>query len=250
MAGHSKWANIKRRKGAQDAIRGKLFTKLIKEIMVAARMGGGDLDANPRLRLAVDKAKANSMPRDNIKRAIDKATGNVDTASYEELIMEGYGPGGVAVMLEILTDNRNRTASEVRFAFTKGNGNLGTTGCVSYMFHRKGILLVPCESTDEDSVMMTALEAGAEDISEDDDTWEIVSGPDEFMTVKDALTEAGIQTTSAELRYLPDLNVDLVGKEAEQFMRLIDLLEDCDDVQEVHHNADISAEELARLVGE
>jgi YebC/PmpR family DNA-binding regulatory protein len=250
MAGHSKWANIKRRKGAQDAIRGKLFTKLIKEIMVAAKMGGGDLDANPRLRLAVDKAKANSMPRDNIKRAIDKATGNVDTANYEELIMEGYGPGGVAVMLEILTDNRNRTASEVRFAFTKGNGNLGTSGCVSYMFNRKGVLLVPCDTADEDSVMMTALEAGAEDISEDEGTWEILSGIDEFMAVKDALSEAGIEPSSAELRYLPDLNVDLAGPEAEQFLRLMELLEDCDDVQEVHHNADISAGELARLVGE
>ena len=250
MAGHSKWANIKRRKGAQDAIRGKLFTKLIKEIMVAAKMGGGDLDANPRLRLAVDKAKANSMPRDNIKRAIDKATGNVDTANYEELIMEGYGPGGVAVMLEVLTDNRNRTASEVRFAFTKGNGNLGTSGCVSYMFNRKGVLLVPCESVDEDSIMMTALEAGAEDISEDDETWEILSSTDEFITVKDAIEGAGIEPISAELRYLPDLSVELTGSEAEQFMRLIELLEDCDDVQEVHHNADISAEELTRLVGE
>jgi len=249
MAGHSKWANIKRRKGAQDAIRGKLFTKLIKEIMVAAKMGGGDLDSNPRLRLAVDKAKSNSMPRDNIKRAIDKATGNVDTANYEEFIMEGYGPGGVAVMLEILTDNRNRTASEVRFAFTKGNGNLGTSGCVSYMFHRKGILLIPTETADEDDVMMAALDAGAEDIAEDDDCWEIQCGSDEFLTVKDALIGAGIEPSSADLRYIPDLMVDLEGKEADQFMRLLELLEDCDDVQEVHHNADISTEELARIVG-
>lgn len=249
MAGHSKWANIKRRKGAQDAIRGKLFTKLIKEIMVAAKMGGGDLDANPRLRLAVDKAKSNSMPRDNIKRAIDKATGNVDTASYEELLMEGYGPGGVAVMLEILTDNRNRTASEVRFAFTKGNGNLGTTGCVAYMFNRKGIILIDMNAADEDDIMMVALDAGAEDIAQDDDSWEIQAAADDFLGVHDALKSAGIETSSAELRYVPDLNVDISGKEAEQFMRLLDLLEDCDDVQEVHHNADISAEELARIVG-
>lgn len=249
MAGHSKWANIKRRKGAQDAIRGKLFTKLIKEIMVAAKMGGGDLDANPRLRLAVDKAKANSMPRDNIKRAIDKATGNVDTASYEELMMEGYGPGGVAVLLEILTDNRNRTASEVRFAFTKGNGNLGTSGCVSYMFNRKGVILIPTEGADEDEVMMTALEAGAEDITEDDGQWEVQCTADEFMAVHDALKEAEIATSSADLRYVPDLSVTLEGTEAEQFMRLLELLEDCDDVQEVHHNADISAEELTRIVG-
>jgi YebC/PmpR family DNA-binding regulatory protein len=249
LAGHSKWANIKRRKGAQDAVRGKLFTKLIKEIMVAAKMGGGDLEANPRLRLAVDKAKANSMPRDNIKRAIDKATGNVDTATYEELLMEGYGPGGVAVMLEVLTDNRNRTASEVRFAFTKGNGNLGTSGCVAYMFQRKGILLIPRESTDEDALMMAALEAGAEDIGEDEDCWEVLCAIDALMAVKDGLTEEGMEPTSAELRYIPDLMVDLEGSEAEQFVRLLDLLEDCDDVQEVHHNADISAEELTRIVG-
>jgi len=249
MAGHSKWANIKRRKGAQDALRGKLFTKLIKEIMVAAKMGGGDPDSNPRLRLAIDKAKSNSMPRDNIKRAIDKATGNVDTASYEELLMEGYGPGGVAVMLEILTDNRNRTASEVRFAFTKGNGNLGTTGCVAYMFNRKGLLLVPTESTEEDDIMMAALEAGAEDISEDEDSWEIQCSIESFLQVKDGLEQAGIEPSSAELRYVPDLTVDLAGQEAEQFMRLLDLLEDCDDVQEIHHNADISTEELARIVG-
>ena len=249
MAGHSKWANIKRRKGAQDAIRGKLFTKLIKEIMVAAKMGGGDIDANPRLRLAVDKAKANSMPRDNIKRAIDKATGNVDTANYEELMMEGYGPGGVAVLLEILTDNRNRTASEVRFAFTKGNGNLGTSGCVAYMFNRKGVILIPTEGAEEDDVMMAALDAGAEDITEDEGQWEIQCTADDFMAVHDALKDAEIETSSAELRYVPDLSVDLAGQEAEQFVRLLDLLEDCDDVQEVHHNADISAEELARIVG-
>jgi YebC/PmpR family DNA-binding regulatory protein len=249
MAGHSKWANIKRRKGAQDAVRGKLFTKLIKEIMVAASMGGGDLEANPRLRLAVDTAKSNSMPRDNIKRAIDKATGNVDTANYEEIIMEGYGPGGVAIMLEILTDNRNRTASEVRFAFTKGKGNLGTSGCVAYMFNRKGILLVPAADTTEEDIMMVALEAGAEDIAEDEDCWEIQCDLDEFMAVKDAVSAAGITPSSADLRYIPDLMVEIEGKEAEQFMRLLDLLEDCDDVQEVHHNAEISTEELARIVG-
>ncbi len=249
MAGHSKWANIKRRKGAQDAVRGKLFTKLIKEIMVAAKMGGGDIEANPRLRLAVDKAKSNSMPRDNIKRAIDKATGNVNTADYEELLMEGYGPGGVAIMLEILTDNRNRTASEVRFSFTKGNGNLGTTGCVAYMFNRKGILLVPIAGTTEEDLMMLALEAGAEDIEEDEEAWEIQCELEDFMAVKDAVSAAGITVSSADLRYIPDLMVDIEGKEAEQFMRLLDLLEDCDDVQEIHHNAEISAEELARIVG-
>ena len=249
MAGHSKWANIKRRKGAQDAVRGKLFTKLIKEIMVAAKMGGGDLEANPRLRLAVDKAKSNSMPRDNIKRAIDKAIGNVDTTSYEEFLMEGYGPGGVAVLLEILTDNRNRTASEVRFAFTKGNGNLGTSGCVAYMFNRKGVLLIPGEGITEEDITMAALEAGAEDIAEDGEHWEIQSGIEEFLGIKESIAAAGFNATSAELRYIPDLMVNVEGKEAEQFVRLLELLEDCDDVQEVHHNAEISDEELAQIVG-
>lgn len=249
MAGHSKWANIKRRKGAQDVVRGKLFTKLIKEIMVAAKMGGGDLEANPRLRLAVDKAKSNSMPRDNIKRAIDKAVGNVDTDNYEEFLMEGYGPGGVAVLLEILTDNRNRTASEVRFAFTKGNGNLGTSGCVAYMFNRKGVLLIPGEGTTEEDITMAALEAGAEDISQDGDQWEIQSGIEEFLGITEAISAAGFTTSTAELRYIPDLMVDLEGSDADQFVRLLDLLEDCDDVQEIHHNAEISDEELARIVG-
>ena len=161
-------------------------------------------------------------------------------------MMEGYGPGGVAVLLEILTDNRNRTASEVRFAFTKGNGNLGTSGCVAYMFNRKGVILIPTEGAEEDDVMMAALDAGAEDITEDEGQWEIQCTADDFMAVHDALKDAEIETSSAELRYVPDLSVDLAGQDAEQFIRLLDLLEDCDDVQEVHHNADISAEELAR----
>jgi YebC/PmpR family DNA-binding regulatory protein len=246
MAGHSKWANIKRRKGAQDVARGKLFTKLIKEITVAARMGGGDLDANPRLRLAVDKAKSNSMPKDNITRAIAKGSGDLDMAHYEELTMEGYGPGGVAILLEILTDNRNRTAGEVRHSFTKGNGNLGTNGCVSYQFHRKGVIVI--EGANEDELMVDALEAGAEDLQQEGEDWEVITSPEAFEEARTALAAASYTVSSAELTLLPENSVCLTGNEAEQFIRLVDLLEDCDDVQEVHHNADIAAEELERIV--
>ncbi len=249
MAGHSKWANIKRRKGAQDAKRGKLFTKLIKEITVAAKMGGGDIEANPRLRLAVDKAKAASMPKDNIARAIAKGSGDVDMADYQELIMEGYGPGGAAVLCEVLTDNRNRSASEIRFAFNKGGGNLGTSGCVAYMFNRKGLISGPAEGVDEDELMMAALEAGAEDVSVEGDTWEIITGLEDFAAVRDAMEASPFAVEAAELSYLPDTEVALTGKQAEQFMRLLDLLDDCDDVQSVHHNAAISDEELERLGG-
>jgi len=247
VAGHSKWANIKRRKGAQDAKRGKLFTKLIKEITVAAQMGGGDIDANPRLRLAVDKAKGASMPKDNIARAIAKGSGDVNMAEYQEFNMEGYGPGGVAVLLEVLTDNRNRSAAEVRFAFNKGNGNLGTSGCVAYMFNRKGVVSGPMEGVDEDELMMAALEAGADDATVEEESWEVVAELEAFTTVRDAL-EADFTVESAELSYLPDNTVALEGKDAEQFMRMLDLLEDCDDVQNVHHNADISEDELNRIM--
>ncbi|HJN72722.1 MAG TPA: YebC/PmpR family DNA-binding transcriptional regulator [Myxococcota bacterium] len=247
MAGHSKWANIKRRKGAQDAKRGKLFTKLIKEIMVAAKMGGGDLDANPRLRLAVDKAKANSMPKDNIARAIAKGSGELGGDNVEEFNMEGYGPGGVAVLVEVMTDNRNRTAAVVRHAFSRCSGNLGTTGCVSYMFHRKGMLLFG--DVDEDELMMAALDAGAEDLCREDDVFEVTTDPAEFMAVKDGLAEAGFSTDEAELTYVPDNRLDIEGDNAETFLKMIDLLEDLDDVQSVHHNADISDDELARILG-
>jgi len=247
MAGHSKWANIKRRKGAQDAKRGKLFTKLIKEIMVAAKMGGGDPDANPRLRLAIDKAKGQSMPKDNIQRAIDKATGELGGANVEEFNMEGYGPGGVAVLIEVMTDNRNRTAAEVRHAFNKCGGNLGTTGCVSYMFHRKGLLLF--DEADEDELMMAALEAGAEDLSAEDGGFEVTTEPTEFIAVKDALTQAGFASSSGELTYVPENRTDIDGENAENFLKMIDLLEDLDDVQNVHHNADISDDELTRILG-
>ncbi len=250
MAGHSKWANIKRRKGAQDAKRGKLFTKLIKEITVAARMGGGDIETNPRLRLAIDKAKAVSMPKDNIQRAVDKGSGNVDMADFDELVMEGYGPGGAAVLVEVLTDNRNRSASEIRFAFNKGSGNLGTSGCVAYLFNRKGVITGPAEGVDEDDLMMVALDAGAEDFSIEGEGWEVVSSLEDFAAVRDALEASDLEVESADLSYIPDTQVTLEGKDAEQFLRLLDLLDDCDDVQNVHHNADISDEELERIAGE
>ena len=249
MAGHSKWANIKRRKGAQDAARGKLFTKLIREITVAAQMGGGDLDAHARLRLAVDKARSNSMPKDNIARAIAKGSGQLDTTNYEELTMEGYGTGGVAVLLEILTDNRNRTASEVRHAFSSCNGNLGTNGCVGYMFHRKGVILVVGEEVDEDELMLTALDLGAEDVSQESEGWEVLTDQESFETVRNGLQVMGLELESAELTFVPDNTQAIDGAQAELFLRMVETLEECDDVQGVHHNAEISDEELARIVG-
>jgi YebC/PmpR family DNA-binding regulatory protein len=247
MAGHSKWANIKRRKGAQDAKRGKLFTKLIKEITVAARMGGGDIDANPRLRLAVDKARSNSMPKDNIKRAIAKGAGDVDTDLYQELTYEGYAPGGVAVMVEALTDNVNRTVSEVRHAFNKGNGNMGNAGCVGYMFKQQGIITGDAEGVDEDALMEVALEAGADDVDLEDGSWEVIAEVPSFPGVRDALEAAGYTPASAELSYIPDNRVEISGAAVDHFMRLIDLLEELDDVQEVHHNAEISDADLERF---
>ena len=249
MAGHSKWANIKRRKGAQDAARGKRFTKLIREITVAAQMGGGDLEANARLRLAVDKGRSNSMPKDNIARAIAKGSGELNTANYEELTMEGYGTSGVAVLLEILTDNRNRTASLVRHAFASCNGNLGTHGCVGYMFHRKGVILVVGNDVDEDELMLTALDLGAEDVSKESEGWEVLTAQDTFETVRNGLEEMGIALESAELTFVPDNTLVIEGAQADLFVRMVETLEDCDDVQGVHHNADISDEELARIVG-
>ena len=247
MAGHSKWANIKRRKGAQDAKRGQVFTKLVREITAAARMGGSDPDGNPRLRLAIDKARGQSMPKDNIQRAIAKGAGEIDGANYEEFKMEGYGPGGVAVMIQVLTDNRNRTASEVRHAFSKNDGNLGTSGCVSYMFHQKGVFLVDAEGTDEDAVMEAALEGGAEDVTEEDGVWEIQSEPADYDSVAAQLVESGLKVRSQELTYVPETRSDVTGKVAERVLRLVETLEELDDVQDVFHNAEISEEELERL---
>jgi len=248
MAGHSKWANIKHRKGAQDAKRGKVFTKLIKEITVAAKIGGADQEANPRLRLAVDKAKQANMPKDNIDRAIKKGTGDLDGVSYEEGVFEGYGPGGVAIIVEFLTDNRTRTVADVRHIFTKHNGNLGVSGSVAFMFDRKGMITFN-EGIDFDTVFEVALEAGAEDVKDEDGVIEVLTEPGEFEQVRNALSEQGLSFETAEITLLPQTTTEVEGKSAEQLMKMIDKLEDNDDVQNVYANFDISDEEMAQIMG-
>ena len=246
MAGHSKWANIKHRKAAQDAKRGKIFTKLIREITVAARSGGPDADSNPRLRDAVSKALGANMTRDTIDRAIKRGSGDTEGENYEEVRYEGYGPSGVAVMVDCLTDNRNRTVAEVRHAFTKAGGNLGTDGSVAYLFSKTGI--INFSGGDEDSIMEAALEAGAEDVvSNDDGSIDVVAAPEEFVTVKEALVAAGLEPTMAEVTMQASTSVDLELEDAEKVMRLVDTLEDLDDVQNVYNNADFSDEVMAQL---
>ena len=242
MSGHSKWSSIKHKKAATDAKRGKIFTKLIKEITVAARLGGGEIDANPRLRLAVAAAKSENMPKDNIERAIKKGTGELEGVNYEESIYEGYGPGGAAVLIESLTDNKNRTVADIRSIFGKNGGNLGENGCVAWMFDKKGYIAVESESVDEELLMETALEAGAEDIKEDNSNFEVITAPGDFETVKEAMEKASIAHIVAEVTLLPQTTTDLAGKEAEQMVRLMEMLEDCDDVQKVYTNADIPEE--------
>jgi len=247
MAGHSKWANIQHRKGAQDKKRGKLFTKLIREITVAAKMGGSDLDANPRLRLAVDKAKGQSMPKDNIDRAIKRGAGEMDGDDFFEIRYEGYGPGGTAVMVDCLTDNRNRTVAEVRHAFTKFGGNLGADGSVNYLFNKVGQLLFPSGS-DEDTVMEAAIDAGAEDVIPDDDgSIEVLTAPNDFEQVRDAMIAAGMEAETAQITMRASTSAELGVKEAGSMIKMLDLLEDLDDVQEVYSNADISEDVLARI---
>ncbi|HEX9777418.1 MAG TPA: YebC/PmpR family DNA-binding transcriptional regulator [Geopsychrobacteraceae bacterium] len=248
MAGHSKWANIKHRKGAQDAKRGKVFTKLIKEITVAARIGGGEFETNPRLRLAVDKAKQANMPKDNIERGIKKGTGDLDGVTYEEGIFEGYGPGGVAVIVEFLTDNRTRTVADVRHAFNKYGGSLGVSGSVAFMFDRKGQIVFG-EDHDFDTIFEAALEAGAEDVKEEDGVIEVLTDPTEFETVKNALDQQGLNYQSAELTMIPQNMSPVEGKQADSLMKMIDVLEDNDDVQNVHANFDISDAEMERIMG-
>jgi len=248
MAGHSKWANIKHRKGAQDAKRGKIFTKLIKEITVAAKIGGGDLEANARLRLAVDKAKQANMPKDNIERAIKKGTGDLDGVVYEEGIFEGYGPGGVAVIVEFMTDNRTRTVADVRHAFTKYGGSLGVSGSVAFMFDRKGQIVFG-EDNDFETIFEAALEAGAEDVKEEDGIIEVVTDPSDFEAVRIALEEQGLKYQSAEVTMIPQNMSPVEGKQAESLMKMIDVLEDNDDVQNVHANFDISDEEMEKIMG-
>ncbi len=243
MAGHSHSANIAVRKGAQDKARGKLFTKLSKEIMVAVKVGGVDPESNARLRQALSKARSNSVPKDTIKRAIDRASGNVEGAVYEDLTFEGYGLGGTAVMVDCLTDNRNRTAAEVRHAFAKTGGNLGATGCVGYMFQKKGVLFV--EGGDEDELMMLALDHGAEDVTVEEGGFEVLTEPDAFVECNEALLEAGFMVTSGNVMQVPDTRNDIAPENAKQFLKMLELLDDCEDVQAVHHNGDISAEILA-----
>jgi YebC/PmpR family DNA-binding regulatory protein len=247
MAGHSKWANIQHRKNAQDARRGKLFTKLIREITVAARMGDPDPACNPRLRLAMDKALANNMTKDTIERAIKRGSGAMDGENFEEVRYEGYGPGGVAVMVDCMTDNRNRTVAEVRHAFSKAGGNLGTDGSVAYQFAKAGILSYP-RGTDEDTIMEAALEAGAEDvISNEDGSVDVLTEPDRFVDVKDAMIAAGLEPEAAEVTMRAANNTPLDLDDAGKMVRLLDTLEDLDDVQEVYSNADIPEAILEQL---
>ncbi|MFP4533952.1 MAG: YebC/PmpR family DNA-binding transcriptional regulator [Desulfobacterales bacterium] len=248
MAGHSKWANIKHRKGAEDAKRGKIFTKLTKEIIVAARMGGGDPNANPRLRAAIQSAKSNNLPKDKVERAIKKGTGELEGVNYEETNYEGYGPGGAAVLVESMTDNKNRAVSEIRHIFSKHGGKLGENGCVDWMFDKKGWIAVNKSNTDEETLMTLALDAGAEDIREEDQhNYEIITPPDAFENVKAALTEAEIPYENDEVTMLPQSYVNLAGKEAEQMYRLMDALDDNDDVQKVYTNADIPEEVITEM---
>ena len=247
MSGHNKWSTIKHKKGAADAKRGKIFTKIIKEISVAAKLGGGDPNGNPRLRTAVDKAKAENMPKDNIDRAIKKGTGGLEGVTYEEIVYEGYGPGGAAVLVEVLTDNRNRSVSDIRSIFTKNNGNMGEAGCVSWMFSKKG-LIVYDNSIDFDQLFEAAIEAGADDVTEQDEQIEVTTDPASFIEVRETLEAKGFKQANAEITMIPQTQVVLEGKQAESMLRLMDKLEDNDDVQNVYANFDISAEEMEKMM--
>jgi YebC/PmpR family DNA-binding regulatory protein len=248
MSGHSKWATIKHKKGALDAKRGKIFTRLIKEISMAAR-GGGDPDGNPRLRTAILAAKAENMPQDNIKRAIQRGTGELPGALYEEITFEGYGPGGVALNVETTTDNRNRTVSEIRHALAKNGGNLGTEGSVRFLFSKKGLILVPKENADEDKLMSLVLENGGEDLSDEGDSWEIVTEPEAYEPVLKAIRDAKIETAHAGITMIASTYTKLEGAAANQMIRLLDVLEDHDDVQNVYSNFDVDAKQLEEVAG-
>jgi len=240
VSGHSKWSTIKRKKGALDAKRGQIFTRLIKEITVAARMGGGDPDANPRLRSAIASAKAENMPKDNIDRAIKKGTGELEGAVYEEITYEGYGPGGVAVLVDCMTDNKNRTVADIRHYFSKSGGNLGESGCVAWMFDKKGTILVDKETIEEDELLDKALEAGAEDVVEEDNVFQVVTAPDDFESVREALEADGVKFIEATVSMVPQNTIDVSEeKTAKQILKLLESLEDHDDVQNVYANFDI-----------
>lgn len=245
MAGHSKWSSIRHKKGITDARRGKIFSKLIKEITVAARLGGGDPASNPRLRTAIQAAKNENMPKDNIERAVKRGTGELEGVNYEESIYEGYGPGGAAIFIESLTDNKNRAVADIRHIITKAGGNLGTNGCVAWMFEKKGYIVVESNAVDEDTLMDIAIDAGAEDVREDNSNYEIITSVQNFETVKSAIDNTDIPYIDAEITMLPQSTVNLVGKEAEQMVKLMETLEDCDDVQKVYTNADIPEELMA-----
>ena len=248
MSGHSKWSSIKHKKGATDAKRGKIFTKLIKEITVAARMGGGgDPASNPRLRTAILAAKSENMPKDNIERAIKKGTGELEGVNYEDIIYEGYGPGGTAILIESLTDNKNRAVADIRYILSKSGGNLGENGCVSWMFDKKGYIVVENSKVDEEVLMEIAIDAGAEDVREDESNFEIIIELQGFESVKTAIDKESIPYIVAEITMLPKSTVNLEGKEAEQMVRLMENLEDCDDVQKVYTNADIPEEILNNI---
>lgn len=247
MSGHNKWSTIKHKKGAADAKRGKIFTKIIKEISVAAKLGGGDPAGNPRLRTAMDNAKQENMPKDNIERAIKKGTGGMEGVTYEEITYEGYGPGGVAVLVEVMTDNRNRSVSDVRSIFTKCNGNMGETGCVSWIFDKKGLIVFP-KTTDFEKLFEVALDAGADDVSDEDEQYEVTTDPTKFMEVRDMLEKAGFKYESAEVTMIPQTMVKLEGKQAESMLKLMERLEDNDDVQNVYANFDISSEDMERMM--
>ena len=239
MSGHSKWSSIKRKKGATDAKRGQVFTKLIKEITVAARIGGGDPEGNARLRTAIAAAKADNMPKDNIERAIKKGTGELEGVTYDEFLYEGYGPGGAAVLIEVMTDNKNRTTADIRHIFSKSSGNMGEAGCVAWMFDKKGYIVVEKAAADEEQLMEVALDAGAEDIQEGEKEFEVITDPGAFDAVKEALDKAGITYLLAEVTMHPQSVVQLEGKNAEHMLRLMEQLEDHDDIQKVYANFDI-----------
>jgi YebC/PmpR family DNA-binding regulatory protein len=239
MSGHSKWATIKRKKAALDAKKGKIFTKLIKEITIAARQGGGDPANNPRLRLAIDNAKAENMPAENIERAIKKATGELEGVTYHELTYEGYGPAGVAMLVEVATDNKNRTVAEVRHIFSKHGGSLGETGSVAWMFERKGIITLPKQDKSEDDILAIVLDAGADDLQTEDEFYEITTSVENFESVRKALQENNLKVDNASLQWIAKNTLEVKGEDAEKVMKLIEALEDCDDVQNVYSNADI-----------
>jgi len=247
MSGHSKWASIKHKKGAVDAKRGKIFTKLIKEITVATRMGGKDPESNARLRTAIAAAKAENMPKENIERGIKKGTGELEGSTYEEAIYEGYGPGGVAVLVEVLTDNRNRAVAEVRHLFERHGGSLGAAGCVAWMFSQKGLIVLPRDQTDEERLFEVALEAGAEDIKEGEKEFEVVTEPSLFEQVKAAIEDAELTPILAEITMIPKTTTDLEGKHAQQMLTLMEVLEDNDDVNHVYANFDISDEVMEAI---